>query len=301
MNKLFQFATVRVMGFAVAMMCVGTGLTSCSDDDDDAAPGGAAFNQEAVSKMSNLLRPARVGNAYLTYYLTYDENGLLVQAGEGSWDAYSFDWATKTYRHNNRTYSFTTNAAGCITLITMTDNGNTESTSFSYSADGHLQSAYSKYTDVDGGERYSGTDAYTYTWNNGNLVRVYDKWIEDGEAEEFFTTFAYDGQRKPLLQWTVAEADKLHDFMSEYITQMSGLFGLPSVCFPTSMTDEDGDRTSCTYSLNSDGSISSERSDGTYSYSYATRAAFEPVPSQGEKPQNRRAVRRARRLQRLTK
>lgn len=140
--------------------------------------------------------------------------------------------------------------------------------------------------DEDGSYSYKGTYKTTYTWKNGNLIKVESEGseIEDGEKWEDGYTCAieYGDQKNELGQFSITQTRVL-DMEDFQMLGLVGMLGKASAYFPVSYTevdyekdsegnvDEDESTSSMTYSLHQDGTISTEKIDNyPYPYSYVT-------------------------------
>lgn len=164
---------------------------------------------------------------------------------------------------------------------------NQEMFSFSYNGNGQLVS-YTESSSESGkedGESFSSQGSYkaTYTWKDGNLIKVVTKEesTEDGEKYEYGSTctIEYGEEKNELGQYTLGQA-KVLDMEDADVFALVGMLGKASAYFPVSYTEEYYEKDSeqnyeneysenMTYVLNTDKTIKTEYINGSpYSYSY---------------------------------
>lgn len=123
----------------------------------------------------------------------------------------------------------------------------------------------------------------TYTWKDGNLIKVVTKEesTEDGEKYEYGSTctIEYGEEKNELGQYTLGQA-KVLDMEDADVFALVGMLGKASAYFPVSYTEEYYEKDSeqnyeneysenMTYVLNTDKTIKTEYINGSpYSYSY---------------------------------
>ena len=135
------------------------------------------------------------------------------------------------------------------------------------------------------GESFSSQGSYkaTYTWKDGNLIKVVTKEesTEDGEKYEYGSTctIEYGEEKNELGQYTLGQA-KVLDMEDADVFALVGMLGKASAYFPVSYTEEYYEKDSeqnyeneysenMTYVLNTDKTIKTEYINGSpYSYSY---------------------------------
>ena len=266
------------------VMCL---FAACSDDDEDKTPQGPTMTY--AGKL-----PSKVGN----YSFVYDDNGRCVQVKSGSYVLGEIDYDKGILISDDEEAKVSFTGKGYIKSIKASwdykdEDGSYKGSgeiSFSYNGDGQLTS-YSESSSESGkedGESFSfkGTYKATYTWKNGNLVKVVTEEMdtEDGEKSEAGSTctIEYGDQKNELGQYSVGLADVL-DMEDADIFAYVGMLGKASSYFPVSYTEEwyekDSDGyenegkhdSNMTYSFNSDGTIATEYVNGrSYNYSYIT-------------------------------
>lgn len=263
------------------VMCL---FTACSDDDDDKIPQGPTITY--AGKL-----PSRIGN----YSFVYDDNGRCIQIKSGSYVYGEIDYNKGLLITDDEEAKVSFNSKGYITGISASwsykEDGDSYKgsgkISFSYNGKGQLVS-YSESSSESGKEdgesfSYKGTYKSVYTWQDGNLVKVVTEEVdtEDGEVSEAGSTctIEYGDQKNELGQYTVGLSDVL-DMEDADIFAYVGMLGKASSYFPVSYTEKwyerdteqehEGEyRREMSYSLNSDGTVATERvGNETFSYSY---------------------------------
>lgn len=286
-----------MFAFLSVMLC-STGLVSCGDDDGDDTGGGGSGGETNSVVIPSLntsdgqkVRVAQAGE----YSYFYNSDGSLASYNNGD---ISF---TATYNpfvltssatdgdfSEKNTYSnIKLNSQGYVTGMSAAliykgsdfEDNITGSVSFTYNGNGNLTKfvAKGKGYEVEDGHKYnvSSTSTMTYTWSNGNLVKIeYSMQGGDEESGTIEYTYASDAKQNVTLQYVPAFVSDDINGMPDF--QYIGLLGKGPVQLPTSYkhsyTDYEGHYHStsktCTYVLNSDGTVKSytgmERGSMTY-------------------------------------
>lgn len=296
-----------MIGLACVAMSVMP-LVSCGGDDDgDVTPPNEIETETGM-------RLTRVGN----YEFNYDSKGRcngVHYIGSPSYDIdnISINWdkgEISVIDGDDDMYEnplkFKTNGNGFITGFSQSWDYKDEYGSYkgngeaklSYDKSGHITKATfdSKETGVDQGEKYSftGTSVYTFTWRDGNLVRIENSWEEneDGDRESGVESYniSYNNVENTFNQWSQGVLYYAIDLDLSQLGHV-GMFGVGTANFPTTIEENEDDYTysySLSFSTNSLGLISSETVDGsTYNYYYdevGTRAAFDQsLPAKAKK------------------
>ena len=265
------------------VMCL---FAACSDDDDDKMPQGPVITY--AGKL-----PSNVNG----YIFTYDENGRCIQVKSGSYVLGEIDYDKGLLISDDEEAEVKFTGEGYIKSIKSSWNEKDEyggskgsgEVYFSYKG-GQLTSCTISSSesgkDEDGSYSYKGTYKTTYTWKNGNLIKVESEGseIEDGEKWEDGYTCAieYGDQKNELGQFSITQTRVL-DMEDFQMLGLVGMLGKASAYFPVSYTevdyekdsegnvDEDESTSSMTYSLNQDGTIRTEKINNySYPYSYVT-------------------------------
>ena len=264
------------------VMCL---FAACSDDDDKMPQG------PVITYAGKL--PSNVNG----YIFTYDENGRCIQVKSGSYVLGEIDYDKGLLISDDEEAEVKFTGEGYIKSIKSSWNEKDEYGSskgsgevyFSYKG-GQLTSCTISSSesgkDEDGSYSYKGTYKTTYTWKNGNLIKVESEGseIEDGEKWEDGYTCAieYGDQKNELGQFSITQTRVL-DMEDFQMLGLVGMLGKASAYFPVSYTevdyekdsegnvDEDESTSSMTYSLNQDGTIRTEKINNySYPYSYVT-------------------------------
>lgn len=297
----------RMIGLACVAMSVMP-LVSCGGDDDgDVTPPNEIETETGM-------RLTRVGNYEFNYdskgrcngvdYLgsSYDDSGNL----SINWDKGEISVTDGDDAMYENPLKFKTNSNGYITGLSQSWDYKDEYGSYkgngeaklSYDKSGHLTKATfeSKETGVDEGEKFSfyGKSVYSFTWQNGNLVRIENSWEDndDGERETGIESYdiSYDNEENAYNQWSQGI---LYYAIEWDFSQLGhvGMFGVGTANFPTTIEENEDDYShsySLSFATNSLGLISSENVNGsTYNYYYdeaGTRAAFDQsLPAKAKK------------------
>ncbi|WP_440407852.1 DUF4595 domain-containing protein [Prevotella sp.] len=279
MNKTaFVFATAAVCAF---------GAVSCGDDgdDDDAGGGGsAAGNTESGVIQTPTGEKKRVAKAG-QYSYSYNSDGTLASFfdGEFTYNA-TYNPFTVTFYYKDsdieETGSFviSLNGKGYISGIKESDKsidseGKGEGSgniSFSYDGNGHLTHYVAKgsgYRTEEGKKyNYTSKSESTYTWEGGKLLKITYNFSNgyEKESETYEYTYGSNAMQNVTCQYVPAFIDEGLIGALFYI----GYYGkgpsvLPTSCKVTYKYNEgdkdyeesDTENYTCTYTLNSDGTV----------------------------------------------
>ena len=167
-------------------------FSACNDDDDDKIPQGPAITY--AGKL-----PSRIGD----YTFVYDDNNRCTQVKNNSYVYGEIDYDKGVVIMDDEEAKVSFNSDGYVTGISASWNYNEDGysykgsgkISFSYNGNGQLVS-YTESSSESGkedGESFSSQGSYkaTYTWKDGNLIKVVTKEesTEDGEKYEKEKTF----------------------------------------------------------------------------------------------------------------
>lgn len=273
MNKTaFVFATAAVCAF---------GAVSCGDDgdDDDAGGGGsAAGNTESGVIQTPTGEKKRVAKAG-QYSYSYNSDGTLASFFDGdvTYNATYKPFTVSFYYKDSdieETGSFviSLNGKGYISGIKESDKsidseGKGEGSgniSFSYDGNGHLTRYVAKgsgYRTEDGKKyNYTTKSESTYTWEGGKLLKMAYNYSDGYEKESGTVEYTYgsNAMQNVTCQYVPAFIDD--DLIAEFF--YIGYYGkgpsvLPTSCKVTNKDDEysDTENYTCTYTLNSDGTV----------------------------------------------
>lgn len=296
-----------MIGLACVAMSVMP-LASCGgDDDDDVTPPNEIETETGM-------RLTRVGN----YEFNYDSKGRCngvdyIGSSYGDIDNISINWdkgEISVIDGDDSMYEnplkFKTNGDGYITNFSQSWDYKDEYGSYkgngeaklAYDKSGHLTKATfdSKENGVDEGEKYtfSGKSVYTFTWQNGNLVKIESSWEEneDGDRETGVESYdiSYNNVENAFNQWSQGILYYAFDIDLSQLGHV-GMFGIGTANFPTTIEEREDSYShsySLSFSTDSIGLISSETVNGTtFNYYYdevGTRAAFDrSLPAKAKK------------------
>ena len=268
-------------GTALMVVCL---FSACNDDDDDKIPQGPAITY--AGKL-----PSRIGD----YTFVYDDNNRCTQVKKNSYVYGEIDYDKGVVIMDDEEANVSFNSDGYVTGISASWNYNEDGysykgsgkISFSYNGNGQLVSYIesSSESGKEDGESFSSQGSYkaTYTWKDGNLIKVVTKEesTEDGEKYEYGSTctIEYGEEKNELGQYTLGQA-KVLDMEDADVFALVGMLGKASAYFPVSYTEEYYEKDSeqnyeneysenMTYVLNTDKTIKTEYINGSpYSYSY---------------------------------
>ena len=127
------------------------------------------------------------------------------------------------------------------------------------------------------GESFSSQGSYkaTYTWKDGNLIKVVTKEesTEDGEKYEYGSTctIEYGEEKNELGQYTLGQA-KVLDMEDADVFALVGMLGKASAYFPVSYTEE-------YYEKDSEQNYENEYSENKMCIRDSSRPAVRPIPN----------------------
>lgn len=306
MKKVFSNFIVRMnktaFVFATAAVCA-LGTVSCGGDDDgDEAGGGgsSAGNTESgviQTPTGEAVRVAKAGG----YTFSYNSDGSLASFFDGdvTYNAtYNPFTLSSHYQSSDFEESFSyvlsLNKNGYISAMsasgayTGTDEKDVSkgNGSFSYDGSGHLTRVVFKGSGSieEDGQKYNYTSKsdYTFTWDGGKLMKaVYNYSDIDGtESTVVEYTYGSDAVQNVTCQYVPAIIDD--DMIAAFF--YLGYYGKGPSVLPTSckVTDTDDEEThvqtySCTYTLNSDGTVNTFNGieSGTMVYGNITASGSE--------------------------
>lgn len=273
MNKTaFVFATAAVCAF---------GAVSCGDDgDDDDADGGgsAAGNTESGVIQTPTGEKKRVAKAG-QYSYSYNSDGSLASFFDGdvTYNA-TYKPFTVTSHYKDSYIEQTTsdvislNGKGYISGLKLSvENIDSEgkdvssgNVSFSYDGNGHLTHVVAKgsgyYTEEGKKYNYTSKSEYTYTWEGGKLLKMAYNYSDGYEKESSTVEYTYGSNAKQNVTCQYVPAFIDDDMIAAFF--YIGYYGkgpsvLPTSCKVTYKDDEysDTENYTCTYTLNSDGTV----------------------------------------------
>lgn len=273
MNKTaFVFATAAVCAF---------GAVSCGDDGDDDDGGGsgsAAGNTESGVIQTPTGEKKRVAKAG-QYSYSYNSDGTLASFFDGdvTYNA-TYKPFTMTGHYKDSYIEQTTsdvislNGKGYISGLKLSvENIDSEwkdvssgNVSFSYDGNGHLTHVVAKgsgyYTEEGKKYNYTSKSEYTYTWEGGKLLKMVYNYSDGYEKESSTVEYTYgsNAMQNVTCQYVPAFIDD--DMIAAFF--YIGYYGkgpsvLPTSCKVTNKDDEysDTENYTCTYTLNSDGTV----------------------------------------------
>lgn len=273
MNKTaFVFATAAVCAF---------GAVSCGDDgdDDDAGEGGStAGNTESGVIQTPTGEKKRVAKAG-QYSYSYNSDGSLASFFDGdvTYNA-TYKPFTVTSHYKDSYIEQTTsdvislNGKGYISGLKLSvENIDSEgkdvssgNVSFSYDGNGHLTHVVAKgsgyYTEEGKKYNYTSKSEYTYTWEGGKLLKMAYNYSDGYEKESSTVEYTYGSNAKQNVTCQYVPAFIDDDMIAAFF--YIGYYGkgpsvLPTSCKVTYKDDEESDTENytCTYTLNSDGTV----------------------------------------------
>lgn len=306
MNKTaFVFATAAVCAF---------GAVSCGDDgdDDDAGGGGsAAGNTESGVIQTPTGEKKRVAKAG-QYSYSYNSDGTLASFFDGdvTYNAtYKPFTVTFYYKDSDIEESgsnvISLNGKGYISGMKVSEKGSDSdgkgetngNISFSYDGNGHLTHAVAKGSGyrTEEGKKYNYTtkSEYTYTWEGGKLLKMAYNYSDGYEKESGTVEYTYgsNAMQNVTCQYVPAFIDD--DLIAEFF--YIGYYGkgpsvLPTSCKVTNKDDEysDTENYTCTYTLNSDGTVNTftgiENGTMVYGNSASASSKIAAKPAMMKKP-----------------
>lgn len=271
--KLFNFMGISALSALMLPM-----LISCSDEPN----GGDNADKNVIEFDGTRL------TSIDSYNVKYDGDGRVSTISYGNSNELEFDYSKGVIYLDYEEANVKFNGDGYITEISQSwdfketgyeDKGSGK-LKFSYK-DGRLTKIESNAsgTEKEDGETYKWEEKYTsnLTWKNGNLTEISSKGseIEDGDKDDWSEDYSisYGTQLNEFNQYCFTVAEDVIMGGSEAMLVCVGLFGDGPSMLPTSITS-DYDRhsytTSLSFTLNSNGSIKTEKVDNnTLSYGYS--------------------------------
>lgn len=181
--------TFRFIGMALLTVVMCVNFTSCSSDDEEDNPikneDGIIINQKKLMEIKQT-----DDEGYIDIYrFSYDNKGRLtsITNKEDKYpdDIISFTWGNNTiivtYEDNSRTYTLTDN------LVRKEQNNDGISKTFTYNSSNQL----TKVDEID--SRYGHDYSYTYTWDNGKIVKHVYKENNYSESSYVYE-YTYNGK-----------------------------------------------------------------------------------------------------------
>ena len=266
--------------FATAAVCA-FGAVSCGDDgdDDDAGGGGStAGNTESGVIQTPTGEKKRVAKAG-QYSYSYNSDGTLASFFDGdvTYNA-TYKPFTMTGHYKGSYIEQTTsdvislNGKGYISGLKLSvENIDSEgkdvssgNVSFSYDGNGHLTHVVAKgsgyYTEEGKKYNYTSKSEYTYTWEGGKLLKMVYNYSDGYEKESSTVEYTYGSNAKQNVTCQYVPAFIDDDMIAAFF--YIGYYGkgpsvLPTSCKVTNKDDEysDTENYTCTYTLNSDGTV----------------------------------------------
>ena len=314
MNKTaFVFATAAVCAF---------GAVSCGDDgdDDDAGEGGStAGNTESGVIQTPTGEKKRVAKAG-QYSYSYNSDGSLASFFDGdvTYNA-TYKPFTVTSHYKDSYIEQTTsdvislNGKGYISGLKLSvENIDSEgkdvssgNVSFSYDGNGHLTHVVAKgsgyYTEEGKKYNYTSKSEYTYTWEGGKLLKMAYNYSDGYEKESSTVEYTYGSNAKQNVTCQYVPAFIDDDMIAAFF--YIGYYGkgpsvLPTSCKVTYKDDEESDTENytCTYTLNSDGTVNTftgiENGTMVYGNSASAGSKIAAKPAIMKKPTRRSEERR---------
>ena len=266
--------------FATAAVCA-FGAVSCGDDGDDDDGGGsgsAAGNTESGVIQTPTGEKKRVAKAG-QYSYSYNSDGTLASFFDGdvTYNA-TYKPFTMTGHYKDSYIEQTTsdvislNGKGYISGLKLSvENIDSEgkdvssgNVSFSYDGNGHLTHVVAKgsgyYTEEGKKYNYTSKSEYTYTWEGGKLLKMVYNYSDGYEKESSTVEYTYGSNAKQNVTCQYVPAFIDDDMIAAFF--YIGYYGkgpsvLPTSCKVTNKDDEysDTENYTCTYTLNSDGTV----------------------------------------------
>lgn len=320
------------MGGSVKWLCAalclaaGFGLSACSDDDEGdggGAGGGVAAQQMPLVADAGIQFPVTQYSEYsLSDMTTYTYSGGRM-TGRKSNNASSFavtsnplvvkEWFADE-EDDFTTYSdVRLNKKGFIVSAKCVYLGGSGSANWIYDDNGYLVAESGTAAGTEDGESYSWNWSSTYTWSDGNLMRLETTYVEDGEAETDVTTYTYGRAdwNNPGVAFSMEQGycgNFFGDFGDDSYMFSAGLMGYLPKNIPTQIVTkfDDGyldEKTINEVEYNPDGSIQYIVMNGYYyrygyaDYPIAQEDTYSAAPSV-KGGQVAKSLKRARRMMR---
>ncbi len=266
--------TLRIVGAIALCLTMIPTLTSCKDDEPGNGGNAVIMDGTRLTSVGDIKisydsegRVYRFGDD--TGYVEIDyKNGLIIPSG------YNEDGVLFKVKFNGKGY-----------ISSLTQNWRYDdfdewsegigTASFSYDGDGHLvkvtTTTSEDYSENGESGKYSEKSTIELTWRNGNLIHVAQNGTEsDGYEWSEDYALGYNMQENKFRQMTWSQFSCIFEKFS-YMACV-GMFGVGSELLPSRIEETDdgySDTTDLRFTLNSNGTIASEKIDGyTYRYGY---------------------------------
>ena len=169
--------------------------------------------------------------------------------------------------------------------------------SFSYDGNGHLTHVVAKgsgyYTEEGKKYNYTSKSEYTYTWEGGKLLKMVYNYSDGYEKESSTVEYTYGSNAKQNVTCQYVPAFIDDDMIAAFF--YIGYYGkgpsvLPTSCKVTNKDDEysDTENYTCTYTLNSDGTVNTftgiENGTMVYGNSASAGSKIAAKPAMMKKP-----------------
>lgn len=260
-------------------------VTSCSSDDDG-NDGGEGAGLPGVTVNGQLLTQAG------EYRFSYDSSNRCTKIEEDDSDDTVINYSNATMSIDGDIMKFKRNGDGYISEITGEGSYREDGTTYTYSgkytmsydSNGHITSV--KGSDKETGSdnsSYTSTDETNCTWQNGNLTKIRNTYIENEDGTIYTSSleinFEYGNVSNSFLQYTYATSVYGITYENGDFDPLAfvGLFGKGTSNFPVKATiaySYDGIYTNnqvytFDYTTASNGTVSSETVTVDYGESYS--------------------------------
>lgn len=299
--------------FATAAVCA-FGAVSCGDDgdDDDAGGGGStAGNTESGVIQTPTGEKKRVAKAG-QYSYSYNSDGSLASFFDGdvTYNAtYNPFTVTSHYKgsyiEETSSNVISLNGKGYVSGMKISYEGydsegkgeSSGNVSFSYDGNGHLTHVVAKgsgyHTEEGKKYNYTSKSEYTYTWEGGKLLKMAYNYSDGYEKESSTVEYTYGSNAKQNVTCQYVPAFIDDDMIAAFF--YIGYYGkgpsvLPTSCKVTYKDDEESDTENytCTYTLNSDGTVNTftgiENGTMVYGNSASAGSKIAAKPAMMKKP-----------------
>lgn len=287
--KMAVCTSAQILPLLTLAFTASVGLASCSNDDDEKQNGGTGNVAIAGIETSNgqKVRVVRAGSTTYSYNSDgalkyFDRNGEIFNA---TYNPFTLTGILNMDGDAKVVYNgFKTNSMGYVTGMNVEysykdedyEEYNTGKTSFEYNADGNITKQVIKYDGyvVEEGHKYNAslTSTANCTWSNGNLMSI-SLSSDRGDYKTWKVVYTYGSNAiaNATRQYVSAFMDEVDPLLTDmfYI----GMFGKGPAMLPTGYTisyvynDDDGkehtEHGTCSYTLNSDGTVKSFTGMGT--------------------------------------
>lgn len=247
-----------LLGWA-AILCVNCAFMACSDDDDESNSLSSSARPGTIKVGDTNYRIESIGDIDFEY----SENGELVKIDDYVVSNKPFKIVELDGEDDEMIISnFSFNGSGYITKYTVTerwfysenDKGEGKSNiSVSYNKTGQITKLVESYNSVEyyEGDKFveKGTETFTYTYKDGNLIQVTDIGADSDETWSCICEYEYDDIDNIYGQFTYGLTYCFNDFFLGEELASLGLLGVPSKKLPVRLSysdkgsykDEDGD------------------------------------------------------------